>query len=101
MLTLMGMDMEFEPIIKYPAVFLIGLLATYLLTPWVTFAATFCGVVDLPDARRVHSKPTPRGGGVAVFAGFHLACAALFLIPWQPFAGTLDLSWWKTFFMAS
>lgn len=31
------------------------------------------GFVDLPDARRVHKKPTPRGGGVAIILAFFLA----------------------------
>jgi UDP-GlcNAc:undecaprenyl-phosphate GlcNAc-1-phosphate transferase len=33
--------------------------------------------VDAPDARRTHSKPTPRVGGVAVWLGF-LCCIPLF-----------------------
>ena len=30
------------------------------------------GFVDMPDARRVHRKPTPRGGGIAIIAAFFL-----------------------------
>lgn len=30
------------------------------------------GFVDMPDARRVHRKPTPRGGGIAIITAFFL-----------------------------
>ena len=29
-----------------------------------------CGVMDIPNARKVHTKPIPRMGGVAIFAAF-------------------------------
>ena len=67
-----------EGLIKYPAVVLIGFAVTYGLTPLVTRLAVKWGVVDRPDSRRIHAHPTPRGGGLAVFIGFHAACAALF-----------------------
>jgi UDP-GlcNAc:undecaprenyl-phosphate GlcNAc-1-phosphate transferase len=28
------------------------------------------GLVDLPNARKVHAQPTPKGGGLAIFAAF-------------------------------
>ena len=39
------------------------------LTPLVCQSAGWLGLVDLPGDRKVHSTPTPMGGGIAVFAG--------------------------------
>ncbi|MCS7273491.1 MAG: undecaprenyl/decaprenyl-phosphate alpha-N-acetylglucosaminyl 1-phosphate transferase [Fimbriimonadales bacterium] len=50
-------------------VFILALLTTYLLTPHVRRWAIRCGVMDLPDARRVHTEPIPRWGGIAIYAG--------------------------------
>ena len=44
------------------AAFLIALAAT----PVMRRLAFLCGATDVPDARRVHSRPTARAGGVAV-----------------------------------
>ncbi|MDM7460355.1 MAG: MraY family glycosyltransferase [bacterium] len=51
------------------AVFILSLLTTYLLTPWVRRLALRFGVMDVPDARRVHREPTPRWGGLAIYIG--------------------------------
>jgi UDP-GlcNAc:undecaprenyl-phosphate GlcNAc-1-phosphate transferase len=84
---------------KYLAVFLTGFLVTYLLTPVVRALAVRFGVVDLPNERRPHARPTPRGGGLAVFLGFHAACLMAVLFPWPKFAGGLDLDWWQHFIL--
>ncbi len=49
------------------AVFLIALSVSYLLTPWVRQLAIRWGVMDIPDARRVHTEPIPRWGGLAIY----------------------------------
>lgn len=51
------------------AVFILSLLTTYLLTPWVRRLAIRMGAMDLPDARRVHTEPIPRWGGLAIYLG--------------------------------
>jgi len=51
------------------AVFLLALATTYLLTPWVRRLATRAGALDIPDARRVHTEPIPRWGGLAIYIG--------------------------------
>lgn len=50
---------------------LIGLVVSYFLTPWVRKLAISKGVIDDPkqDDRRVHKEPTPRWGGLAIYAG--------------------------------
>ncbi len=39
------------------------------------------GFMDLPDARRVHQKPTPRGGGIAIITAFFLT--SLIYVEWH------------------
>lgn len=89
--------MSLEAILKYPAVFLAAMLAALLLTPlWRRLAAAW-GFMDRPDPRKIHRTPVPRGGGLTVFIGFHMACAVVFLVPWKPFAGQLSIDWWFRF----
>lgn len=46
-------------------------LLTYAMTPPVRVLAFLIGAVDVPtDDRRMHMKPTPRVGGLAIFCGF-------------------------------
>ena len=57
---------------RYPALAAgIALAVTWLLTPWVRSMAFAKGAVDDPkiDDRRVHKEPTPRWGGLAIYAG--------------------------------
>src|SRR5207253_11090652 len=35
------------------------------------------GLIDLPGARKVHTQPTPRGGGLAIYAGLVVAALVL------------------------
>ena len=86
---------------KYILVFLTGLVVTYLFTPLVRSLAIRFGVVDLPDARRPHKRPTARGGGVAVVLGVHVACLVAVWFPCPQIAGALDFVWWEKFALAS
>jgi len=86
---------------KYLLVFLVGLVVTYLLTPVVRGAAIRFGVVDLPDARRPHKRPTARGGGLAVVLGVHAACIVAVLFSWPNVSGTFNFDWWQKFALAS
>jgi len=89
--------MSLEAILKYPTVFLAGLLAALALTPLWRRLAPGWGFMDRPTERKVHRQPVPRGGGLAVFVGFHVACAAVFLFPWKPFVGQVSIEWWYRF----
>src|SRR5450755_1896730 len=86
---------------KYLLVFLAGLAVTYLLTPVVRGAAIRFGVVDLPNERRPHKRPTARGGGVAVVLGVHAACLVAVLYPWPKVPEGFDFEWWQKFALAS
>src|SRR6267142_4583677 len=54
--------------------FLLGIV----LTPLARAIACRCGLVDEPDGRRkMHARPIPLSGGIAVFAAATLALAAI------------------------
>ena len=59
---------------------LIALAATYL----VRRNAAAWGLIDLPGERKIHTTPTPRGGGIAIWLGvvgaFACAQGALWLV---------------------
>ncbi len=86
---------------KFAVVFFIGFLTTLCLTPLVMKLAIRIGMVDRPDERRIHKKVIPSSGGIAVFLGFHLACAAIYFLPWPWFTIRLNFNVWLTFLPAS
>tara|TARA_R110002073_G_scaffold17367_10_gene65380 strand:+ start:3684 stop:4694 length:1011 start_codon:yes stop_codon:yes gene_type:complete len=57
---------------------LIAAFATALLLGWAMRRA---GIIDRPNQRSNHDRPTPRGGGLGILAGFFIALA---LMPEQP-----------------
>lgn len=66
------------------ALLVIGAVAAFVLVFLLTFGVrAFCfkmGWLDYPEARRIHTIPTPRLGGVGIFLGFMLA-SLLFYSP--------------------
>jgi UDP-N-acetylmuramyl pentapeptide phosphotransferase/UDP-N-acetylglucosamine-1-phosphate transferase len=80
---------------KYIAVFLTGFVVTYLLTPIARKLALRFGVVDMPDERRPHKRPTARGGGIAVVLGVYAAAFMWLAFPWPGVAGGFELNWWR------
>lgn len=91
----------FPPLVKYLAVWSVGFLITLLLTPLIRRLMIHFGVVDVPDERRAHRAPTPRGGGLAVVAGFYGAAALALFYPWEWSAGSLSASWLESFLVGS
>lgn len=64
------------------AVFLIAALITAVVTPLAIYLAPYIGAMDVPkDDRRVHGKPIPRLGGVAIYLGIMVSFYRL--IPWD------------------
>ena len=54
----------------------IAALVTALFTPLSILLAPKLGAMDVPrDARRVHNKPMPRFGGIAIYAGIMVGLA--------------------------
>lgn len=61
--------------IALAACFLIAMAITTLTTPWTIRLATRLGVMAVPRDRDVHIEPTPRWGGIAIYAGVLVAVA--------------------------
>jgi UDP-GlcNAc:undecaprenyl-phosphate GlcNAc-1-phosphate transferase len=61
---------------KYALVFLSAAVLCLILTPLGKRLARTFGALDLPEARRVHSRPTPRWGGLGVYASILIALTA-------------------------
>ncbi|HEX6140122.1 MAG TPA: MraY family glycosyltransferase [Candidatus Limnocylindria bacterium] len=62
------------------AAFGVALVAAYLLTPVVRDAAHGAGLLDEPEERKLHDKPIPRLGGVAIGGAFYLGIAAALVV---------------------
>lgn len=86
---------------NYLAVILAAFLVVYLLTPQVRSLAVHFGVIDKPDARRPHKRPTARGGGLAVVIGVHIACALTLGFTWVSSEAAIDRNWWGHYLAAS
>jgi UDP-GlcNAc:undecaprenyl-phosphate GlcNAc-1-phosphate transferase len=58
-------------------IFLTALTFSVLGTPLARRVALRIGVVDVPNARKVHAAPVPLLGGAAIYAGFMVALVVL------------------------
>jgi UDP-N-acetylmuramyl pentapeptide phosphotransferase/UDP-N-acetylglucosamine-1-phosphate transferase len=58
---------------NYILAFLIALIAAYVVTPGVISLAIKTGAMDAPDPRKVHKRPIPRLGGIAIYLAFMAA----------------------------
>ena len=59
-----------KAIMTYLFAFLAAFFAVVLLVPLVLRYAVRCSVIDLPKgSRKIHTRPTPLLGGIAIFAG--------------------------------
>ncbi len=70
--------------------FLQALFITVALVPIFRRLAYALHIVDQPDKRKVHRRPMPRTGGLAMAAGFAASC--LFWLPRSPFFSALGLA---------
>lgn len=52
--------------------FAFAFLITFLLTPVMRFAAAHLKIVDVPDERKIHKKPMPKLGGLAIYISYVL-----------------------------
>ncbi|MGX4670709.1 glycosyltransferase family 4 protein [Cerasibacillus sp. JNUCC 74] len=62
--------------------FSIAVITSFLLTYPVKKLAFFIGAVDFPNYRKIHTKVTPRLGGLAIFLG--TVAGLLYLQPYHP-----------------
>ena len=66
----------------YIGTFFIALLSTVFVAPIVIKFATFKGVLDKPDPRKIHKEPVPRLGGISIYVGFALALLFALIFSW-------------------
>lgn len=74
-----GLSISSPKLVLVVIAFLVSVTLTIVFTPLTMWLARRFGVVDKPDARRVHKTPTPRWGGLAMFAAFALTVLLMFL----------------------
>lgn len=58
---------------QYFVVFLIALGASYVITPFIGWLGRVFKILDNPQENKVHTKPTPRLGGLAIFIAYFFA----------------------------
>jgi UDP-GlcNAc:undecaprenyl-phosphate GlcNAc-1-phosphate transferase len=79
---------------QYVIVAGVAALVTLALTPLVRRIATRYGLVDEPGGRKVHTKPIPRVGGIAMFVGVMAAigveAAGEAFMGWTPYLLAAD-----------
>jgi len=67
--------------LSYGLVFAVAALATFALTPAVWRVSVRWGAVVKPDERRIHERPTPTLGGVAMLVALLVALGVAWLLP--------------------
>lgn len=94
-------NLHSDHLLKYLIAVGAATVLAWLFTRVLIPALSALGFVDQPGERRIHEWPTPIGGGVAVFAAFHLTCALLYFVLWPNTTGQLDQAWWWAFLASS
>ncbi len=59
--------------LRWVYLFLIAMSAVFLLAPASAWLAARIGAIDYPSERKVHTRPVPRIGGLAVYLAFMAA----------------------------
>lgn len=71
--------------------FLLAFITAYVVTPYTIRFARKIGAIDIPkESRKIHKKPMPRLGGLAVIAGFMVSIIYLFVM--MSIEKTIDLT---------
>jgi len=65
----------------YLTLFLTSAGITFVATPIVRHVAVRIGAISQPNDRTVHAVPTPTMGGLAMYAGFLVGMALVFVLP--------------------
>ena len=58
--------------VKFLTLIVIGFFWGGLTAPVSIKLAEIYGIMDIPDARKIHTVNTPRGGGLGLWAGYML-----------------------------
>jgi UDP-GlcNAc:undecaprenyl-phosphate GlcNAc-1-phosphate transferase len=68
---------------RYIIAFVAALAVSFITTPFIKKLALKIGAIDVPkDDRRVHDRPIPRLGGLAIYIAF--VAVILALVPYSP-----------------
>jgi UDP-GlcNAc:undecaprenyl-phosphate GlcNAc-1-phosphate transferase len=70
-----------------------GLVVSVVLTALMRRLAPRWGLVDHPNARKVHVVPTPLGGGLAIACGVLLPLAAAQVVVWLVSRNAIPSAW--------
>jgi UDP-GlcNAc:undecaprenyl-phosphate GlcNAc-1-phosphate transferase len=68
-------------VLPYLLVFGVSAGVTFVATPVLRWVSLRLGWIDRPSDRKVHPKPTPTAGGLAIFVGVTAAIAASRVVP--------------------
>ena len=79
--------------------FFVALAISLLLTRIMIRLGPLLGLIDEPGERRIHVKPVPRAGGIAVFLTFVITVFAVH--SFSELSGQLSFKWFKAFAAAS
>ena len=60
--------------------FMLAFITSFVITPYTMRLAHRVGAMDLPEERKIHKKPIPRLGGLAIITGFLLSVLYLLFI---------------------
>ena len=70
--------------------FLLAFITAYVVTPYTIRLAKKVGALDIPkESRKIHKKPMPRLGGLAIMAGF--AVSVIYLLVTMSIEKTINL----------
>lgn len=59
--------------VRWLHILLLSMLFSFLVTPLVKRLAFRFNILDIPDARKVHTNPTPLMGGIGIYLAFLLS----------------------------
>ena len=76
----------------YILAFIIALLASWVLTPYVKKLAFRIGALDKPDGRKVHHGIMPRLGGLAIYLAFVIAVLATMISAGIPLRKCVEIA---------
>jgi UDP-N-acetylmuramyl pentapeptide phosphotransferase/UDP-N-acetylglucosamine-1-phosphate transferase len=76
--------------VLYLAAFACAMVTSLVGIPIVARMARRWGIIDVPNARKVHAVPTPRIGGLAIAAGLFISVIATALMSGAFFAASSD-----------
>ncbi|HET6528795.1 MAG TPA: MraY family glycosyltransferase, partial [Balneolaceae bacterium] len=76
--------------------FIIPLILSLIITPWVIKFALQINAVDNPGGRKIHTSVTPRLGGLAVFSSVVVSVGFIFVL-FPELAAPIEAVAWQTY----